>query len=182
MEEILSFGKKMVAQKLTYAGMGNISKRVGKEIIISRRGSMLDELEGNLIAFRIDEQPDKEASSDTPIHREIYKKTDAKSVLHGHAPYAVALSLIEKGNSIKPLDFESAVVLNEIPLIDSKEDKEALAKDVAAALTKNRGCIVRGHGPYTKGKTVEEAFTIVAIIEHACHVKYLVDIMKAGKE
>jgi len=44
--DLLRYGKKMVERGLVSAHAGNISKRIGNVMLISMRGSMLDELEG----------------------------------------------------------------------------------------------------------------------------------------
>jgi len=178
MEDVITYGRKMVAQGLTYASMGNISKRVGKDIIISRKGAMLDEMDGALTLMELDGPVNPDASSDFPIHRAIYLQTDAQAILHGHSPYAVAVSLTERSRSIKPLEYESRMLLPNIPIIKPNENKEDLGVDIAKAMSKGLACIVKGHGPYAVGKTVAEAFTALAIIEHACRVKFLVDLKK----
>ncbi|TET33980.1 MAG: fuculose phosphate aldolase [Planctomycetota bacterium] len=178
MEDIIRYGRKMVEQGLTYASMGNISRRAGKDITISRKGAMLDELGGALILVALDGPVNPDASSDYPIHRAIYLETDARAVLHGHSPYAVAVSLTGRARTIKPLEYESRMLLPEIPVIKSNENKEELGAKVAKAMSESLGCIVRGHGPYARGKTAADAFTVLAIIEHACRVKYLVDLKK----
>jgi L-fuculose-phosphate aldolase len=171
----------MVEQGLTYASMGNVSRRIGADIVISKLGALLDETYGDFITAELEGEPHPDASSDFPVHREIYRKTDAKIVLHGHSPYAVALSLIEKDDSIKPVDFESEKLLTAIPIVKPKKNLDALAVEIAETLTFCKGCIVRGHGTYAIGATIMEAFTNVSVIEHACRVKYLVDSRPKSK-
>src|SRR5919197_252803 len=49
LEDLIRFGKKMVVSGLVCAHAGNISKRVGNAMLISTRGSMLDELEEKIV-------------------------------------------------------------------------------------------------------------------------------------
>ena len=98
-QEISKFGKKMVEQGLVSSHFGNISVRIGDDMFITRSGSMLDELsEDDVIKVPVHKEStlDLVASSETIAHREIYKKTSALAIMHGHSPFAVVLSLIEK--------------------------------------------------------------------------------------
>ena len=99
------FGDKLARYGLVHSQMGNMSARFGKRILISRSGSMLDELtEDALIEIDLSGPgPDEDlASSDSSIHRAIYQKTSAKAVIHAHSPYAVAESLITLARTSHP--------------------------------------------------------------------------------
>ncbi len=180
MKELIKYGKKMVLSGLVDSHFGNVSKRIGNNMLISLTGSMLDELEGEIIEVPVfeDSSIDIIASTEIKMHREIYKRTAALSILHGHSPFAVILSMIEKGKSIKPEDSESLYLLHEIPLVNGGVGTEKLAENVAEKLKEHKGVIIKGHGTVAKGQTVDEAFVILSSIEHSCQLKYYVDLMK----
>jgi L-fuculose-phosphate aldolase len=69
-------------------------------------------------------------------------------------------------------------VLHELPVIRGGVGSEELARNAAAALRDHKGAIVQGHGTFARGATVDEAFVVLSSIEHACRVKYLVDVAK----
>lgn len=180
MEELIKYGKKIVAAGLAHSHFGNVSKRVGGQMLISTTGSMLDELEGQIVTVPADpaspDELDVIASTEVNVHRAIYKETSALAILHGHSNYAVALSLLyQPGELIVPEDSESLYVLHEIPVIRGGVGSEELARHAAAALRDHKGVIVQGHGTFARGATVDEAFVVLSSIEHACMVKYLVD-------
>ena len=186
MQELIKYGKKMVEAGLAHSHFGNVSKRVGDEMLISTTGSMLDELEGQIVTVPIDptspDELDVIASSEVNVHRAIYKETSALAILHGHSKYAVAVSMLyEPGEQIVPEDSESIYFLHEIPVVSGGIGSEELAKNAARTLRDHKGIVVRGHGTFARGATVDEAFVILSSLEHACMVKYLVDIAKHVK-
>jgi L-fuculose-phosphate aldolase len=181
MQELVKYGKKMVESGLVHSHFGNVSKRVGNQMLISTTGSMLDELGGQIITVPLDstspDELDAIASSEVNVHRAIYRNTSALAILHGHSPYAVVESLLFRpGQSIRPQDSESVYFLHEIPVIKGGIGSKELADNAAKALSKHKGAIVQGHGTFARGATVDEAYVILSSVEHACRVKYLTDL------
>jgi ribulose-5-phosphate 4-epimerase/fuculose-1-phosphate aldolase len=52
--DLIRYGEKMVERGLVSAHAGNISKRIGNSMLISRHGSRLDELEGQIVQVPLD--------------------------------------------------------------------------------------------------------------------------------
>lgn len=183
MQDLIKYGKKIVEAGLAHSHFGNLSKRVGDQILISTRGSMLDELEGEIVTVPIypaaaaPDPLDAIASTEINVHRAIYKATSALAILHGHSKYAVVLSMLYKaGEEIVPEDSESIRVLHEIPVVRGSAGSDELARNASTALRDHKGIIVQNHGTFARGATVDEAFVILSSIEYACTVKYLLDI------
>lgn len=176
--EISKFGKKLVEYGLADSHFGNISLRVGDKVLITRSGSMLDELDENQVVEVDLDTPssfDIIASSETIVHREIYRRTSALAIIHCHSPYAVVESMLTDEDLIVPADSESLYVLHEIPIVAGGIGSEQLAEESADALADHKAAIIKGHGPIAVGKIVEEAYVHISCVEHACQVKYLVD-------
>ena len=183
MQELIKYGKKIVEAGLAHSHFGNVSKRVGDQMLISTTGSMLDELEGQIVTVPLDpatpDELDVIASTEVNVHRSIYQETSALAILHGHSIYAVAMSLLYKpGEQIVPDDSESVYFLHEIPVVQGGVGSEELARNAAAALQDHKGIVVQGHGAFARGATVDEAFAMLSSIEHACMVKYLCDMAR----
>jgi len=175
-QEIAKFGKKMVASGLTSSRFGNISRLQGEEISITCTGSMLDELDrSNVVEVNLNcaSDQDRTASSETCVHRAIYRSTANKAVIHTHSPYAVALSLLEK-DSLEPLDSEGILFLGAMPIVEGHYGSDRLAQAVSTALQSHKACIARGHGVFASGMTLTEAFTAASMAEHSSKVRYLV--------
>ncbi len=181
MQELIKYGKKIVTAGLAHSHFGNVSKRVGDQMLISTTGSMLDELEGQIVTVPVDsaspDEMDVIASTEVNVHRAIYNATSALAILHGHSKYAVVESLLHE-SQIVPEDSESIYFLHEIPVVTGGIGSEELARNAASALRDHKGTIARGHGTFARGATVDEAFVILSSIEHACMVKYLLGMAR----
>ena len=177
-KEISSFGKKAVASGLTSSRFGNISVLLGDKIAITRTGSMLDELDQTQVVEVDLSGPcakDVVASMETCVHRAVYKKTTAQSLIHTHSPYAVALSLIEV-EQVEPIDSEGIYFLGPMPVVEAVFGTEKLAAKVSEALLSHKVCIARGHGVFAQGRNLVEAYAMACMAEHSSKVRYLVKV------
>ena len=179
--ELIQFGKKMVERGLVSAHAGNISKRIGNAMLISTRGSMLDQLEDKIVQVSLESSSplDYLASSELPMHRAIYRNTKAYAVFHGHGRFSIVESLSTEATAITPADSESAYYVPVIPIVDGPSGTEELGRAAALALKEHRGALIRGHGVVTKGDSVEDAYAILAVIEQACHIRYHLALARA---
>ncbi len=180
-KEIIRFGRKLVSSGLNYSHFGNISVRHNNKILISVKGSMLDELsagdivETGLIAGELRDSP---ASIELIVHRNIYLSTVSRAIIHIHSPFAIVQSIIAKEKKIIPVDEEGGYLFDEIPIIEGKSGSKTLAASAAAALKKHKGIIIKGHGSIAAGETLQEAYLVISSIEHICKIKYYVDYGK----
>lgn len=193
-QKISAAGKKIVQSGLVEANFGNISVRSasGNSFIITKTGTALDEIgvsdiievpvynseEDTLAEPAVSAAIEKTASSETPVHRRIYRKTEAKVIIHAHCPYSVVMSILEHeaGNgSIVPVDSEGKLFLKEIPIVAGGIGSAELAENAVAAFKdgKTKGVVVLGHGTIAVGETLEEAYNITAQLEHAAKIKYM---------
>ncbi len=173
--EISKFGRKLVAYGLTGSHFGNISVRTGDNLLITRSGSMLDEIDQHMVAecsLYHEDCFDTIASSETIVHRRIYTQTSALAVIHVHSPFAVALSLLCAEEHLVPQDTESRYFLHRIPIVSGGVGSAELADGVAGALSRHKAVIARGHGTFAAGKILEEAYVNTCSVEHACRVQY----------
>jgi L-fuculose-phosphate aldolase len=174
--EISKFGRKVVSQGLAYAHFGNISLLSEGKILITSTGSMLDEIGHDQVIEVFREGPcpeDALASCETVVHRAIYERTKAGAVIHTHSPYAVATSILEEG-PFEPMDGEGSKFLGAVPIVEGEMGSLSLAKHASSALKEHRACIVRGHGVFAIGATLEEAYIVVCMVEHSAMIRRLV--------
>ncbi|MCR3883062.1 aldolase [Methanotrichaceae archaeon M04Ac] len=175
-EEMAKFGRKLVASGLTYAHFGNISILSDGKILITATGSMLDEIEEEDVIevdLRGPCSADALASCETPVHRAIYERTQARALIHTHSPYAVATSILEVG-PFEPMDGEGVRFLGTVPIIDGEMGSHDLANKASFALRFSRAAIVRGHGVFAIGATLEEAYIVASMVEHSATIRRLV--------
>ena len=172
-EDIKRFGKRLTREGLVKSNSGNMSIRVGDKIFITTSGSMLDELdEESIVEISLDSSKfDLKASRESLVHCEVYKKTKSSAVIHAHPPFAVVLSLLMDG-PVEPMDVEGKHFFDKIPIIKSGTGSKELAEDVSITTKERNGLIVRGHGTFTTGKNVEEAYLRTCAIEFSCRILY----------
>lgn len=79
MQELIKYGKKIVEAGLAHSHFGNVSKRIGDRILISTTGSMLDELEGQIVTVPVysaaPDALDVIASTEVNVHPAIIWST-----------------------------------------------------------------------------------------------------------
>lgn len=154
---------------------GNVSVRKGKHFWVTPTGACADTLEAkDLIRCSLSEEPPRGASLDAPLHRGVYRAVPkVRAVLHSHCPHAVALTL--DGEDYLPPDFEGQYYLPRIPVL-SIDYSEYVAKApglVAEALLESRVVIVRGHGVYARGDSINEAYKWTCSLELSARTAWL---------
>ncbi len=168
--------KHLVSQGYNTSHSGNISIWSGGKINIKRRAAMLGNLEAeDLVECALHEEDSGSliASTELGVHRTIYLQTDAMAVIHAHNPYCVALSLVEK--EITCIDAEGFALYKKIPVIDVEIPAGTYytAIEVPKILKNYPFVIVRGHGIFAKGMTLEDALQYVTGAEQSAKIRYL---------
>lgn len=154
---------------------GNASVREGDTIWVTPSGCCADTLTSDdLIACHIDGTRGANASLDAPLHIRVYQHNpDARTVLHSHGPYTVALTL--NGQDFVPVDFEGGYYFPRVPVINAPyEDYVARSPAlVAAQLAQHPITVYRGHGVYAWGKTLNLAYKWTCSLEHSAKTTFI---------
>ncbi|MHB8050035.1 MAG: class II aldolase/adducin family protein [Coriobacteriia bacterium] len=170
-------GEDIFRAGLTSSHGGNMSVRGGERIVITRRGSMLGRLgDDDLVETAMEPCPsDERCSREIVVHRAIYAVTDAQAIVHAHPVHTIARSF--HSDLIVPADSEGLYVLGEVPVVSSATTiASAEAGEVlASALAASPVAVLRTHGPFAKGATLEEAFTHVSVLEASATILDLLD-------
>jgi L-fuculose-phosphate aldolase len=161
--EFQTAGCALAQYGLITGASGNLSLRLKDRLVITSHGSVIAALtSADLIETGIysDDSATLLASWELPVHRAIYIATSALAIVHAHPPGAVTLSLAE----------EKLVLPEAIPLVGSSKGIVAgvLASEIAAQLKKHPLVVVRGHGTFAIGNTLEEASTLTIRFEAEC--------------
>ncbi|GAH36363.1 unnamed protein product, partial [marine sediment metagenome] len=95
------------------------------------------------------------------------------AVIHAHNPYCVTLSLIE--DEITCIDAEGFALYKKIPIIDVEIPAGAYytSIEVPKVLKNYPFVIVRGHGIFAKGMTLDDALQYVTGAEQSAKIRYL---------
>ncbi|MDD3847291.1 MAG: class II aldolase/adducin family protein [Syntrophorhabdaceae bacterium] len=166
--EIIDFGRDMFLRGLVSSHAGNISVRAGSNICITRKGGMTSRLSpADIVEVDLDGADDdniRKASSEYVVHRAIYLSTGALAVVHAHPPYATLLSM---SGELVPVDSEGAYHLKRVPVVAPQNAiaSEEAAQLVSQTLKDNRVVLIRAHGSFARGATLEEAYMLTSTLE-----------------
>jgi len=177
--DFFKFGRKLWEAGLIHMTSGNISVRKGTALYITRTGSILGDLHlEDIKQVNLDDTlRDKGASSETPVHRAIYKLIpDARAIIHAHPVYTTVLSF--SSQEIIPVDSDSLYipkvpVLRECPY---GEGGTCVAAHFPKLLKDHKIAAICGHGVFTAGKTLEECAGRISMLENSSKILYLLKI------
>ena len=152
---------------------GNLSIRLGDRVIIKRRGAMLGQLKPHdLIETRLDKNDSGVALASTEllVHRTVYLNTPALAICHCHPRTAIAFTLSR--DEIVPIDNEASYLLKKVPIVTEEfaSGTPQMAHKVAEALKNYKIIMLRGHGSFATGQTLDEAFFWSSTLEEACQI------------
>ena len=189
--EVLNKNKGLILLGLVIDTFGNASAKDGSSILIKPSGVDLSLISKNDISVvEINSGKllsGKSPSSDTPTHLEIYRSfPQLGGITHTHSPYATAWA--QTGDSIPCLGTTHADYWRgEIPVTRPMTDQEISGdyeKETGKVIveTINKMCmdplecpgiLVMCHGPFTWGKTIEEAVKNAEILEYIAKLSWL---------
>lgn len=158
---------------------GNLSARAGDLLVITRTGAPLGGLEPQdfvQVPVQTESEADAEASFDLVVHREIYRRSDALTVVHAHGPLTATLSF---DGPLRPVDHEGRILMPEVPVFAETRPRSVLAGQVAEAVAGGcRAVAVRGHGTFCAGDTIDAAMQWTTALELSARV--LLETRRAG--
>ena len=189
--EVLNKNKELILLGLVIDTFGNASAKDGSSILIKPSGVDLSLIsKNNISVVEINSGKllsGKSPSSDTPTHLEIYRSfPQLGGITHTHSPYATAWA--QTGNSIPCLGTTHADYWRgEIPVTRPMTDQEISGdyeKETGKVIveTINKMCmdplecpgiLVMYHGPFTWGKTIEEAVKNAEMLEYIAKLSWL---------
>lgn len=172
-QQFREIGRDMYVDRLVSSHGGNLSVRFGDQVIIKRRGAMLGRLKPHDLVETGLEKNDSGvalASTELIVHRAIYKATPALAVVHAHPRTAVALSLSR--DEIVPIDNEGSYLLKKVPVVavEMASGSRQMAETIAEALKEYKVVMLRGHGSFATGQTLDEAFQWTSALEECCQI------------
>jgi len=169
-QEFERIGTRLFREGLVGANFGNMSVRAESGFYITRTGAYLDAREMPVLVPETGDAP-REASSEYRVHRAVYRETPHQALVHAHPVHAVAASL--DNDTIRAADSEGGMLCPEIPVVVGAPGTDEIARNVAEALRGGQIVIVRGHGTFAAGKTLDEAYIYTSIAEYACRILFL---------
>ncbi len=169
-KELIEYGKISGSKGYTPGISGNMSCRLGEDIIITASASANGYLSEN--DFSVVDMDGKlvsgnsKPSSERFLHLEFYKqRTDVNCVLHFHSPYltAFASANVALDDAISP---EIVYCFGKIPLADySIPGSEELVEKTSKFFKEYDVILMANHGVIVGGKNVRETYLKLELVE-----------------
>ena len=189
--EVLNKNKELILLKLVIGNFGNASAIDGSSVLIKPSGVDLSLISENDISeVEINSGKllsGKSPSSDTPTHLELYRSfPQLGGITHTHSPYATVWA--QTANSIPCLGTTHADYWRgEVPLTRPMTDQEISGdyeketgkiivetiKELCLDPLECPGILVMHHGPFTWGKTIEEAVNNAEALEYIAKLAWM---------
>ena len=175
-ERLVSYCNRLLDDRLAVGSAGNMSVRVGDEVLITPSGIPYRDMNAEDICLIGMDGTVRggvtEPSSETPMHLAVYAATRARAVVHTHSAEVIALS----------------AVCDELPAIHSaipglggpvrvagytRFGSDDLAAAAAAALDGRSAAILQNHGAICYGASLGEAYDRALLLEWLAQVHRL---------
>lgn len=193
-DAIVRAGARLGARGLIVAAEGNLSIRLGDQLLVTPSGRRKDELTvadlllvalepdsgdapGDPRGHTADDGAGPRPSSDIAVHRAIYlARPDVHAVAHAHL--AASLGLTLAGGRPDPDDLpETRLLMPRLPFVALLPmGSPEIAAAVAAALTEPpepfaTAVVQERHGAVTVGPTIEAAVNRLELVDLLCRVR-----------
>jgi L-fuculose-phosphate aldolase len=172
-EMFRQIGRDLYVSNMISSHGGNLSIRLGDRVVIKRRGAMLGNLQpDDLIETGLEKNDSGVALASTEllVHRMVYLQTPALAIVHCHPRTAIAFSLSR--DEFVPIDNEGSYSLKKVPVVTEEfaSGSPEMANKVASALQNYKIVMLRGHGSFATGQTLDEAFQWSSTLEESCQI------------
>ena len=159
---------------------GNMSVRSGDSFWITPTGACADLLHHDeLVQCETGATPAPGASLDAALHATVYRQCDeCQAVIHSHGPYTLAMTF--DGEDFCPPDFEGQYYFPRVPVlrIPYGDYLEESPQRVAAILKDYPITVVRGHGVYARGESINQAYKWTCSLEQSAKTAWLTQGLK----
>ncbi|MBR1627100.1 MAG: class II aldolase/adducin family protein [Bacteroidales bacterium] len=179
-EEFIQAAHRVGKANLTVCSSGNLSWRIGNEVLMSGTGSWVPNIrEENIAVLNIEDgsvisgpRPSMEHGFHLGVLRE---RNDVNVVLHFQSPYATAIAC----RKVLPENFNLTAevpchVGDEIAIVPyHRPGSKELAEDVIQAMKEHNSVLLLKHGQVVCGKDFNQAFERAMFFEMACRILVL---------
>src|SRR5688572_14354306 len=184
--DIVEVGRRLYARGFVASNDGNVSVRLDDRRLITTpksvsKGFMTPDMmvvvdyDGNKLAG------DREASSELPMHLEIYRnRPDVNAVVHAHPPIATGFAVAGIPLTRAVLA-EVVTTLGSIPIAEyGTPSTSELPAAVRKYIKAHDGLLLANHGAVTCGTTVTTAYYKMETIEHFAKISLVARLL--GRE
>ncbi|MEU0227271.1 class II aldolase/adducin family protein [Streptomyces sp. NPDC006284] len=170
-ERVADVCRRLAACGLVNAEAGNVSVRVGGEVVVTATNARFVELTADqvcvvdLAGYRL--SGDLEPTSELALHLGIYRKFGTSAVVHTHAPMATAVGLVvEELPCVHYYMLKLGGSVRVAPY--STWGTSELADSVLTALDGRSAALMANHGAVTHARSLDAAVEQALLLEWAC--------------
>jgi L-fuculose-phosphate aldolase len=172
-EQIADACRSLAARGLVIEGAGNVSVRVGDEVVVTATEARFAEMTAEqVVVVDLDGKAvlgDLEPTSELALHLGVYRRFGAAAVVHTHAPMATAVGLVVDELPCVHyymLKLGGAVRVAPYATWGTPE----LADHVLTALDGKSAALMANHGAVTHAASLEAAVERSLLLEWACEL------------
>lgn len=174
-QELVVYYQRLHRAGLNDSHSGNASVRDGDFFWITPTGAGAETLEPrDLLRCPLSGELPEGASLDAPLHAEVYRRNaSSRALLHSHGPHAIAMTL--SAEMFCPVDFEGNYYFGDVAVLDIPYPQyvELSPEAVGRALEEAPVVIVRGHGVYAHGESLDRAYKWSCSLESSARIAWL---------
>jgi L-fuculose-phosphate aldolase len=180
-QDLLNTARSIFDKDLVVGTVGNVSLRVGDEVIITPSRVPYSEMEASdLVRVSLSGEPLEggRPSQELPLHLAVYRRRpDLRALLHTHSPHATAWSFLAE--PLLPVTEENGYygigdVLTSPP---APSGSTQLAEAAAKTLGESLAVLLGRHGVLAAGTNLAEALDVALVVERQAQIALLL----AGK-
>ena len=176
--DLVACGRDLLARGLLSQTSGNLSIRLGDEVLITPTSMEYDLIEpADIVVAGLDgvvHRGSRRPSSETPLHCLVYQtRPDISAIVHTHSPHATTLAVL--GLPIPAVHYMIAVTgTTEIAVADyATYGTPELARNVRTAFAAPaKAALIANHGLVAGGSSLKEAASVAEAVETLAGLYY----------
>ncbi|MFJ8363929.1 class II aldolase/adducin family protein [Streptomyces sp. NPDC093984] len=172
-DQLVATARRTVADGLVVGTSGNVSVRIGDTVLVTPTGVPYERLTpGDAVGVDLDGHQvlgTLRPTSELPMHLAVYRTTDARAVVHTHAPDATAVSTLVR--ELPLIHYMAAALGGAVRVAPyATYGTPELAENMLRALTGRSACLLQNHGTVAHGASLDQAYDRTAQLEWMCRV------------
>ncbi len=185
-KEAARFMRRLYRHGLTTTSGGNISIRVREDMIVitpsaTDKGRMRSK-DTAIITFEGENlTPALKPSIESEMHLAIYRKSNARAIVHAHPVFATAFTALKRKISTT-LTAEACAILGEPVIVPyALMGTRELAEIVSDYSLRSPLLLLENHGILSTGDTVLQAFDRIEVLENAAKMTVITGLIGGTK-
>jgi ribulose-5-phosphate 4-epimerase/fuculose-1-phosphate aldolase len=177
--DIVDLGASLFERRLTFGRTGNISARVGTQMLVTPTGVSLGSLDPDALSV-LDASTGEHLEGPRPskeafLHAAMYRaRPDAKAVVHTHSTYSVAVSCladVDAEDALPPLTAYYVMRVGRLPLLTYHAPGDDSLGDLAESTARQcHAMLLANHGPVVAGQDVAAAADALEELEETARL------------